>query len=104
MVQSKRAPRVPVVNIRVELFGQARVLTGRREVNVQLPEDAHTRDVVKALSDLCPALVGSVISEGAPELMESYTLNLNGTAFVQGERLHLKPGDSLLVFSSQAGG
>ena len=93
-----------MVNIRVELFGQARVLTGRREVDVELPEDAHIRDVVKALSDLCPALVGGVISEEATELMESYTLNLNGEAFVQGGQLHLKPGDTLLLFSSQAGG
>ena len=36
--------------------------------------------------------------------MESYTLNVNGTAFVGEDGVSLKPGDSVLLFSSQAGG
>jgi hypothetical protein len=48
--------------------------------------------------------MGSVLSSDGSGLLESYTLNVNGTAFVEDGRLELTPGDSILLFSSQAGG
>ena len=92
------------VNIQIELFGQARILTGRRQVEIVMPEQAEPGDVVAALVKICPELLGKVIREDRSGLQESYTFNHNGTAFVSHERLHLKQGDSLLLFSSQAGG
>ena len=98
----KRAP--VLVNIRVELFGLARMVCGRRHVDIAVPEQAEPGDVVAVLSKTCPELVGKAILEDCSALQESYTFNLNGEQFVSEGRLHLKPGDSLLLFSSQAGG
>lgn len=92
------------VRVRVELFGLARLVAGRREVEIEVPEQAAPSDVAVALADACPALVGSAIREDRAGLKDSYVFNLNGAAFVAGGPLRLKPGDSLLLFSSQAGG
>ena len=90
--------------VRVELFGMARILCGRRRVEIALPAFATPGDVSRALAMNCPELVGSVIRQDGTRLLDSYTLNLNGGAFVNDDGMSLKPGDALLLFSSQAGG
>lgn len=92
------------VSVWVELFGQARILSGCRQVEVAMPERAEAGDMATALAEACPELVGKVIREDSTGLQVSYIFNLNGTAFVDDEELHLREGDSLLLFSSQAGG
>ena len=94
----------PLVAVKVEFFGSARKVCGRRHVRVDMPETARTLDVCAALSKKCPELVGSVIEPDGDALMQSYTMNLNGTRFVDDEPFVLKPDDVLLIFSSQAGG
>lgn len=93
------------VTVKVELFGNARLLAERRYMSVHLAEDCGLGDVAEAVGGQSPALVGTVVHEDLRGFMDSYTVNLNGMAFV-GDGLHqrLKNGDSLLVFSSQAGG
>lgn len=92
------------VDVRVELFGVARLTAGRRELTVTLPGRPNTRDIVGGLARACPELIGTVISEDGTRLQESHILNLNGTAFVGEGWLRLGPDDRLLLFSSQAGG
>ncbi len=92
------------VRVRVELFGLARLAAGRRQVEVEVPEVAAPSDIATALAEACPALVGRAIREDRTGLKDSYVFNLNGTAFVAGGPLRLRPGDSVLLFSSQAGG
>ena len=94
----------PLVSIRVELFGRARIVSGQREVEISIPEKAYSGDVAAALAEIAPELVGQVISRDGSGLLESYTLNVNGTTFVAEDQLQLKPGDAILLFSSQAGG
>ena len=103
MVEAEK-PTCTLITITVELFGLARIACGSRIVRVSVPEHAETAEVVTALSDAYPELVGTAIREDRADLLASYTFNLNGTRFVSGQRLGLKPGDSLLLFSSQAGG
>ena len=98
----KTAPTM--IALTVELFGLARMACGRRAVEIAVPLSAGVRDVTAALSEDWPQLVGTAIREDRAGLLASYTFNLNGTRFVSGQRLGLKPGDSLLLFSSQAGG
>ena len=98
----RKAP--PLVGIRVELFGSARLLVGRRHVDISVPGRADISDIVTTLSRVCPELVGDVIHEDRSQLQQSHTLNLNGTAFLGEGPIELREGDNLLMFSSQAGG
>ena len=88
----------------VELFGMARISCGLNEVEIDAPLDLGMEGIVEALADACPALVGIAISEDRTALLDSYTFNLNGTAFVSSESSRLREGDRLLLFSSLAGG
>lgn len=100
MAQDQDTP----VTIRVELFGRAQLACGRRQVTLEVGREATLADIVTALAQACPALVGVAIQEDRARLYESYTLNLNGLRFVTDEPLRVQPGDTLLLFSSQAGG
>ena len=92
------------VRVNVELFGTARLACGRRLVELELPTDTSSAALTAALANACPQLVGVALREDLGGLLESYMLNLNGTEFVEGGQLALSEGDTLLFFSSQAGG
>ena len=96
--------RQAAVDVRVELFGLAAIAGGRRTVPLSLPSDASVAQVAAALAAACPGVAGEVVSDDGGGFRSSYALNLNGRSFVDGGRLALRPGDSLLLFSSQAGG
>ena len=92
------------VEVKVELFGHARIAADRREITVVVPNRAGARDVAAALLESCPELEGLAVLEGGSGLLESYTLNLNGTTFIGESHVPIESGDTLLLFSSQAGG
>jgi molybdopterin converting factor small subunit len=92
------------VKIIIELFGTPRLRAGRREVELELPATARRQQVIQALAQVCPALVGQVLLEDLSGLQEGYVFNLNGTAFLSGDIISVQPGDSLLLLSNQAGG
>ena len=95
------------VAIIVELFGTARIACGQHEVALELPASPTLADLANSLASACPELIGNAILDDMSGLMKSYTLNLNGTAFVSdapGQHIELQDGDRLLLFSSQAGG
>ena len=92
------------VRVNVEMFGTARLACGRRLVEVELPANCSGVALTAALADACPQLVGVALREDMGGLLESYTLNLNGTEFVERGQIVLNEGDTLLLFSSQAGG
>ncbi|MYC05751.1 MAG: MoaD/ThiS family protein [Chloroflexi bacterium] len=95
---------VHTANVTIELFGTARIASGRKAIALTLPSNASAASLVVALAEKCPALVGVVLRDDLAGLLESYTLNLNGTEFVSDGCLRLRDGDTLLLFSSQAGG
>ena len=92
------------INLRVELFGSARMISGRREIEIAVGKKSSPAELVAALGEVCPELVGQVIAQDGQRLQESYTFNLNGTSFVDDEPVQLTRGDTVLLFSSQAGG
>jgi hypothetical protein len=97
-------PGHQTVRVRVELFGMARLASGCALLELDLPCDAALVEVTQALVGACAALRGLAIRVDGKGLLESYTLNLNGRVFVSEAGVHLQPGDTLLLFSSQAGG
>ena len=92
------------VRVRVELFGMARLGSGCALLDLDLPGDATLAAVAQALVAACPALRGLAVRADGTGLLESYRLNLNGRVFVTEAGVQLRPGDTLLLFSSQAGG
>lgn len=91
------------MRISVELFGTARALCKRRFVDIDIGSHAGQHEIAAAIARECPALVGPVVRDDLSSVRESFVLNLNGLEFVQ-EHVTLRPGDRLLLFSSQAGG
>lgn len=95
------------INIKVELFGTPRLVSGRREVELTLPPGppgAARHRLVRALAEACPALVGHGLRPDLADLEEGYIFNRNGVAFLGRGDFLLQEGDSLLLVSSQAGG
>ncbi|MFQ6027959.1 MAG: MoaD/ThiS family protein [Dehalococcoidia bacterium] len=92
------------VKITIEFFGTPRLLSGRKEVQLELPGRVSRAELVRALSEVCPALVGPTLREDRSGLQEGYVFNHNGLTFLDEADIDLQPGDSLLLLSSQAGG
>ena len=92
------------ITVVVELFGMARIACGLRLVELTIDAPGTTSALAAALMGACPELGGVAVREDGTALLASYTVNINGSRFVSGERLDLEQGDSVLLFSSQAGG
>ena len=102
MTSARKAPTQVTIN--VELFGNARLLAGCKVVRLRVAEDCALSDIAEGIGRQHPALVGTVVREDITGFLESYTVNLNGVEFLDEPRRRLSDGESLLVFSSQAGG
>lgn len=102
MTATRKAPTV--VSVSVELFGNARLLAGRQLVPLNVADNCTLGDIAESMGRRHPALVGTVVREDLTGFLKSYTVNLNGVEFIDDRHQRLSDGDSLLVFSSQAGG
>ena len=92
------------LSIKVELFGTARVVSGARSVEVEAHSPKTAGQLAALLARRYPELCGKVLRDDGSALLSSYTFNLNGVSFIDSEDLDINPGDSVLLFSSQAGG
>ena len=92
------------VRVKVEVYGVPRLRSGVRDVEVRVPSPCRRRNLVAALAEQCPALVGNAIRPDLSDLEEGYTFNLNGLAFLGEGSFTVAEGDALLLISSQAGG
>lgn len=92
------------VTVAVELFGNARLLAGRRKLEIDVASDCTLGSIAASIARCHPALVGTVIRRDLSGFLCSYTVNLNGVEFITDDHRELSEGDSLLLFSSQAGG
>ena len=85
--------------IRVELFGVARLRAGAAGVMVR---GAELGEALADLGTVCPALEGPVVVAGL--LRPSFAVNINGDRFVTDPATRLEDGDSLIVLDLDAGG
>ena len=92
------------VIIRVELFGHARTIAGVRDLQVALPPQSGASALAAALASALPSLLSVAIESDGSSLLPSYTANLNGLAFMTDDPVPISPGDTIYLFSSQAGG
>jgi molybdopterin-guanine dinucleotide biosynthesis protein A len=85
----------------VELPGAAHLLTGGREITLDLRAGATVADALAALAAGQPALAGSVIDAATGSLVDGCTCNLNGRDFIRNAaaaRLH--QGDRIILRSA----
>lgn len=92
------------ISVTVELFGTPRIQSGRRTIELTLPSQARRGDVVQALGEQCPALVGHGVRADLSDLEDGYIFNRNGLAFLGEKDFMAQGGDCFLLISSQAGG
>jgi molybdopterin converting factor small subunit len=94
------------MRVRVELLGLSRLVTGTREVSLEMPGDATYRDLVYALSEQYPSLVGNVIQTDRRNLQAPNIFNLNARQMVQSRQMdnRLSEDDRIILMSISAGG
>ena len=92
------------VIVRVELFGHARTVAGVRDLKLALPRQSGVSDMAAALAAALPSLLSVVLDSDGSRLLPSYTANLNGLSFMEDTPIPISPGDTIYLFSSQAGG
>ncbi len=90
--------------ITVRLFGSAQIASGRKNVVMRAPCPATEATLAARLAEALPELVGPVVRDDLSGLQTSYTFNLNGLNFVRDDEVEITDSDTLLLFSSQAGG
>jgi hypothetical protein len=99
---SSVSPFVTVVT--VELFGVARLLAKTPSVSLALPVEGSVADVLAALAEKLPVLVGRVIDCGGASLVNGYACNINGLNFVRSPSAKVNAGDKIFILSADAGG
>ena len=92
------------VIVRVELFGRARTVAGVREVQIALPPESGASDLAAALAAALLSLLSVALEDDGSRLLSSYTANLNGLSFMDDNPIPISQGDTIFLFSSQAGG
>ncbi len=93
-----------MIKCRVEMWGLPSEISGLREVEVKLENDASLKDVIAALKREVPALEGSVICQGEDRLEDTCVFNINGQFYLEDEKLQLKDGDYLRLLTLATGG
>lgn len=96
--------RKPSIICTVELFGVARLKAKMDRLVLSLPPEARLTDVLSALAEACPHLLGAVIAPDHRSLLAGYACNLNGIEFVRTLDAPIRDGDHALILSSDAGG
>lgn len=89
----------------VEMYGLSSEITGRREVEIELQDEASLGDVVGALRHKIPVLEGRVIRAGEDRLIEYYAFNINGHFYFDDrEEVQLQNGEHVALLTLATGG
>ena len=93
-------------HVLVEFTGISRVLTGKTEYMVSIPDDSDVKEVLRVISRKFPALVGEVIETDGETLIPTNLFSVNGKQILNEGKMHYKPidGDRLILLSLLAGG
>lgn len=94
------------MQIDVEFLGLARLVTGEREVAVNVEEGTTYRDLVGLLADKYPQMIGQVIRPDRATLQEPNIFNLNARRMIQAKQMDetLQGSDRIILMSMSAGG
>ena len=94
----------PPLRCTVELFGVARLLAKTQVIPLTLSPGASLADVLAAIAQRLPILVGRVIDSDKMSLSAGFACNLNGITFVRDPRIKIHSDDKIFIISADAGG
>lgn len=94
----------PAIHCTVELLGVARLRGKTKSVALDLPGDATIAQVLAALAEKLPALVGPVIAPAKNALVDGQACNINGRNFIRDLGAPVHSGDRIFILSADAGG
>lgn len=94
------------MQIKVEFSSISRVLTGRKELTLDLQKGANVGDVVSALGKVCPQLLGEIISKDGKSMIPTNIFSVNGQKIIHESDVQYQPddGDRLILLSLLSGG
>jgi molybdenum cofactor guanylyltransferase len=88
----------------VELFGVARLLAKTQVIPLTLLPNASLADVLAAIAQRLPILVGRVIDSDRMSLSAGFACNINGITFVRDPATKIRSEDKIFIISADAGG
>ena len=92
------------INIKIEFFGRARMILGFNSFEITVNQEITKEELISLIATKYPELIGEIIEENKFNLKKSYNIGINGIKNPSENELNLKNNDSILIFSSQAGG
>lgn len=94
------------MQVKVEFSGISRVLTGDKELTLDVEKGADIEDVVRALGRRYPQLLGQVIEKDGKSLIPTNIFSVNGEKIIHESDVNYQPdeGDRLILLSLLSGG
>lgn len=94
------------MRIDIEFLGLARLVTGERELALDVEEGTTYRDLVRLLAEKYPQMIGQVIRPDRATLQEPNIFNLNARRMIQAKHMDepLQGSDRVILMSMSAGG
>lgn len=94
------------MQIHIEFLGLARLVTGEREISLDVEEGTTYRNLVRLLADKYPQMIGQVIRPDRATLQEPNIFNLNARRMIQAKHMDeaLHGSDRIILMSMSAGG
>ena len=92
--------------VQVEFLGLSRLVSGKKEVSLEIESDTTFRDIVGILADRYPEMIGNVIRPDRKTLQEPNIFNLNARKMIQAAQMDTAPSenDRIILMSVSAGG
>jgi molybdopterin converting factor small subunit len=92
--------------VQVEFLGLSRLVSGKKEVSLEIETDTTFRDIVGILADRYPEMIGNVIRSDRKTLQEPNIFNLNARKMIQAAQMDTVPSenDRIILMSMSAGG
>lgn len=83
--------------VTIELTGPVRTKVGQKEVSITVDDNATWGDVVAALAQALPVLVGTSVAEDRRSIVPPYLLSVGGRRVVRdfGEKAQIQEGNCL---------
>ena len=94
------------MHVQVEFLGLSRLVSGKKEVSLEIESDTTFRDIVGILADRYPEMIGNVIRPDRKTLQEPNIFNLNARKMIQAAQMDTAPSenDRIILMSMSAGG